>query len=429
MELFKKLGAEIEVLWRDKNYDESVFPEIAAQGLREANLPEKVSAWDVITWTLGETQLPEQKDLYGAFGDPPITIYNSPRFFIDVYFWLEGTTSIHQHAFCGAFQVLHGSSLHSWYEFEKSESINTFTEIGNINLKLCELLNVGDCLAIKAGREYIHGLFHLEQPSATIVVRTHKSPMFLPQYNYHKPFLAIDPFFEEANTTKKLQVITALIRAKHPETDKFIGEWLEKADFQTSFTILSNIRHLLQSNEIDQLFNLGESENRFDLLLKITIKRHGERANIFPKVFAHLIKTDEIVRRRAVITEPEHRFFLALLMNVEGKERIFSLVKERFPDSEPIDKVLDWTFDLANTRVLGLNIPNAIGIEDFGDLDLFVLESLLKNLTDEEAEKVLQTEYAMEITEEVRQNLETKREQIRQSVIFDSLLNLSEQPV
>lgn len=422
MELFKKLGTEIEVLWREKNYDETALPEIAAQKLKEFAIPDKISAWDVIEWTLNQVNLPTQKDLHASFGDPPITVYNSPRFFIDVYFWLEGTTSIHQHSFCGAFQVLHGSSLHSWYDFDRQESINTFTEIGEINLKDCHLLNVGDVQKIRAGKEYIHSLFHLEQPSATIVVRTDKSPMFLPQYNYYKPFLAIDPFFEEANTTKKMQAINALLRVKHPETDNFIANWLKQADFQTSFAILSNVRPLFASNELEQLFNIDKSESRFDALLEIVRERHGERANVFSKVFAHEAKVHEIVRRRAVITEQEHRFFLALLMNVEGKKRIFSLIKERFPDAEPLDKVLDWTFDLANTKVLGLNIPNAIGIEDFGDLDLFVLESLLKNHSNEEAEKILETEYGMQITEEIRQNLEQKREQIRNSVIFDSLL-------
>lgn len=422
MELFRELGAEIELLWCEKNYDETALPEIAAQKLKEFAIPDKISAWDVIEWTLNEVNLPTQKDLHASFGDPPITVYNSPRFFIDVYFWLEGTTSIHQHGFCGAFQVLHGSSLHSWYGFEQQESINSFTEIGEINLKDCHLLNVGDVQEIRAGKQYIHSLFHLEQPSVTIVVRTDKSPMFLPQYSYYKPFLAIDPFFEEANTTKKMQAINALIRAKHPETDKFIANWLKQADFQTSFAILSNVRPLFASSELEQLFNLDKSESRFDALLEIVRERHGERANIFSKVFAHEAKVQEIVRRRAVITEPEHRFFLALLMNVEGKERIFSLIKERFPDAEPLDKVLDWTFDLANTKVLGLNIPNAVGIEDFGDLDLFVLESFLKNHSNEEAEKILETEYGMQITEEVRQKLEQKREQIRNSVIFDSLL-------
>ncbi|MEO6590447.1 MAG: hypothetical protein ABIP06_14205, partial [Pyrinomonadaceae bacterium] len=251
MEQFKKLGETVENIWRDKNYDEAVFPKIAADALREANLPGKVSAWDVIEWTMNQTQLPEQRDPDGKFGDPPITLYNSPRFHIDVYFWLEGTTAVHQHAFCGAFQVLMGSSLHSWFEFETSEKINTFTEIGNLNLKTADLLAVGDVQAIEAGKPYIHGLFHIDQPSATIVVRTHRSPLHLPQFSYHKPFLAIDPFFEEPDTLKKLQSISALIRTKHPETDRLISKWLETADFQTTFSILSNLKVLLQNNKLD----------------------------------------------------------------------------------------------------------------------------------------------------------------------------------
>jgi len=290
MELFNKLGAEVEILWRDKNYDEAAFPEIAANALKQANLPAQISAWDVIEWTMNQTVLPDQKDLPGKFGDPPITIYNSPRFHIDVYFWLEGTTAIHQHAFCGAFQVLMGSSIHSWYEFDRSESVNTFTELGNINLKLCELLSVGDVQAIEAGKQYIHGLFHLEQPSATIVVRTNKSPMYLPQFSYYKPFLAIDPFFEEANTTKKMQCVTALIRSKHPRTDEFIADWLRIADFQTTFSILTMLRSYLRSNQIDQLFNLSSPQTRFDAFMEIVSERHGERANVFRR-FSRISKS------------------------------------------------------------------------------------------------------------------------------------------
>lgn len=418
MELFQKLGAEVEILWRDRNYDESVFPDIAAQALREANLPAKVSAWEVIEWTMRQTVLPDQKDLPGRFGDPPITIYNSPRFHIDVYFWLEGTTAIHQHSFCGAFQVMHGSSIHSWYEFERSESINAFTEIGNMNLKLCELLSVGDVQTIQPGRQYIHGLFHLEQPSATIVVRTHKSPLFMPQFSYFKPHLAIDPFFEEANTTKKMQCVTALIRAKHPKTDEYIADWLKIADFQTTFHILSTLRSYLQSNQIDQLFNLSTPQNRFDAFMEIVRERHGERANVFPKVFEHFEKQDEIVHRRSFVIDPEHRFFFALLLNVEGRERIFSLVKERFPDHEPLDKILDWTFDLSQTRVLGQNIPNALGIADFDDTDLSILENLLRDKTNDEIRTILEIEYGSGTVE----NLSERIEKLRKAVIFQPLL-------
>ena len=422
MKLFQTLGADIEKLWRDVNYDETVFPQIAAEALEAANLPEKMSAWEVINWTLKEANLPEQRDLRGSFGDPPITLYNSPRFHIDVYFWLEGTTAIHQHSFCGAFQVMHGSSIHSHYEFVPTDSVNLFTEIGKMNLKTVEYLAVGKTRKIAAGRQYIHGLFHLDQPSATIVVRTHRSPLNLPQFSYYKPSLAIDPFFEEPNTTKKLQCLTALIRTNHPDTDKYIGELLAESDFQTSFTILSKVRTFLQDNQFEQMFKTGASGKRFDALLEIVNERHGERAEIFPKIFAHQEKVGEIIKRRNFVKEPDHRFFLALLMNVEGKAQILSLIKERFPESDPIEKILDWTFDLAQTRVLGVNIPNALGIADFGNLDLFILENLLKDRSDEELRTALRAEYPDENIENLQQSLIDKTERIRQSIIFEPLL-------
>ncbi len=422
MELFQTLGVQVEQTWRDVNYDESVFPAIAAEALDAANLPGKVSAWEIIEWTLGQTVLPEQRDIRGSFGDPPITLYNSPRFHIDVYFWLEGTTAIHQHAFCGAFQVMHGSSIHSHYEFELRERINIFAELGEMNLKTVEYLEVGKVRQIAAGRQYIHGLFHLDQPSATIVVRTFRSPMNLPQFSYYKPSLAIDPFFEEPNATKKIQCLTALIRANHPDTDRHIGELLAESDFQTTFTILSKVRGFLQANQFEQMFNTGASEKRFDALLEIVKKRHGARAEVFPKVFEHQEKVGEIIKRRNFVKEPEHRFFLALLMNVEGKERILSLIKERFPEADPIEKILDWTLDLAQTRVLGVNIPNALGIADFGNLDLFILENMLKNKSDEEIRAALRAEYPAENLEALEQSLAEKTERIRQSIIFESLL-------
>lgn len=422
MKFFQELGEEIEKIWRDKNYAEDVFPEIAEQALKKANLPEKVSAWEVIEWTLGQTNLPVQRDVQGNFGDPPITLYNSPRFHVDVYFWLEGTTAIHQHAFCGAFQVLHGSSIHSWYEFDLQESVNIFTEIGDISLKLVDLLRVGDVQKILSGRQYIHGLFHLEQPSATIVVRTHRSPLHMPQYSYHKPYLAIDPFFEEPNTTKKIQCITAMLRSKFPETDKFIADLLKESDFQTSYAILSTIKHHLQDNQMNQMFNLSSPKDRFGEFLEVVEEKHGEKARIFPKVFAHQEKVDQIVKRRSYINDPEHRFFLALLMNIEGKERILSLIKERFPDEDPIEKILDWTFDLAQTKVLGLKIPNALGIADFGDLDLFILECLLKDMSDEEIREAFKAEYENENLEDFEVTISQKAQNIKESVIFQPLL-------
>jgi len=421
MEIFQKLGLTVEKIWREKNYSEDLFPGIAEQTLNEFDLPNKVSAWNIVNWVLGEDYLPEQRDLSGRFGDPPITLYNSPRFHIDIYFWLDGTTSIHQHSFCGAFQVILGSSIHSHYAFELEEAVNRFTEIGTLNLDDCELLKVGDVRPILAGRSFIHALFHLDQPSATIVVRTHRSPLHLPQFDYRKPFLAIDPFYEDVTTAKKLQTVSLMLRAKHSEADRLIAEWLENADFQTTFTILSSIKNLLQNNYLEQLFNAQSAEDRYEKLFGIARRRHGTLAEKLPDVFEKQQKVSEIVNRRGYITNPEHRFFLALMLNVEGKDRIFCLVRQRFPEHEPLEKILDWVSELSRTKVFGSNVPNALGIDSFNDFDLFVLEDLLKNSSVKEMQinRLRHTQHQND--EESFDNLNKRIEKIRESVILEPL--------
>lgn len=384
MELFQKLGGEIESLWLEENYNEAELPAIAAEALKRADLPSKLTAWDVVEWALNQGELPPQRDLHGNFADPPITIFSGPRFHIDLYFWFEGTTAIHQHGFCGAFQVLMGSSIHSWYEFETHEVINAFAEIGEMSLKVCELLEAGAVQEIVAGKQYIHSLFHLEMPSATIVVRTDRSPLHLPQFSYEKPNLAIDPFFEQPTITKKLQILSAAIRAKHPEADRMAVELLKTSDLQTSFVILSRLRHLVGANQLEQLFKIEGAVSRFQQFLDVVTRRHGKNGEIFKPIFDRLAAIDEIVNRRSFVTHPEHRFFMALLMNVDERERIFSLIKQRFPDADPVEKILDWVFDLAETRVVGVETSNALGIPNFGDAEMFVLENILNGKADEE---------------------------------------------
>ncbi len=393
MDLIQQLGAEIESLWLDQNYNEELLPAIAADALRQADLPAKISAWDVVDWALKQGELPPQRDLHGSFADPPITIFSGPRFHIDLYFWFEGTTAIHQHGFCGAFQVLLGSSIHSWYEFQTREVINAFAEIGDMSLKVCELLEVGAVQEIWAGKQYIHSLFHLEQPSATIVVRTDRSPLHLPQFAYEKPNLAIASFFEQPTTVKKLQVLTAAFRAKHPEADRMATEMLEASDLQTCFVILSRLRHLAGANQLEQMFKIEGAKSRFQQFLDVVSRRHGSNGEIFKSIFEHLDAIDEIVKRRSFVTNPEHRFFMALLMNVDDRERIFALIKQRFPGADPIEKVLDWVFDLAETRVVGVETSNALGISNFGDAEMFVLENVLNDKADDEIAKSLAAEH------------------------------------
>lgn len=415
MELFRQLGDDIESLWLEQNYNEESLPSIAATALKRADLPSQLTPWDVVEWALELRELPPQRDLHGNFADPPITIFSGPRFHIDLYFWFEGTTATHQHGFCGAFQVLAGSSIHSWYEFDRHEIVNTFAEVGEMRLKVCELLEVGAVQEIWSGRRYIHSLFHLDQPSATIVVRTDRSPLNLPQFSYEKPGLAIDPFFEQPTTTKKLQILAAAFRAKHADADRLALEMIDRSDFQTTFSILSRLRHLVGANQLEQMFKIEGAASRFQKFLEAGVERHTKLGEIFPRVFEHLDAVDEIVKRRSFVTNAEHRFFFALLMNVDDRQHILALIKQRFPDADPREKILDWVFDLAETRVVGVETSNALGIPEFGDTEMFILESLLDDKSDEQIAEAKSDVSADAVSAAISK--------IRSAVIFRPLLN------
>lgn len=378
MELFQRLGRDIESRWLEQNYNESAFPEIAASCLKEAALPDRVSPWEIVEWALKERDLPRQRDVAARFADPPLTLFSGQRFHIDLYFWFDGTTSIHQHAFCGAFQVLMGSSIHSWYAFETSDVINSFCELGRLDLKVCELLSVGSIQEIWPGKDYVHSLFHLDRPSATIVIRTDKSPKFLPQFSYRKPNFAYDPFFERDTLTKKFQLVSALLRAGRPDADGQIADLLEQSDLQTCFSILANARHFLKSDPLGEVFNAEGSKTRFDALLSAIESRHGKGGAALRAVFERDDLVDDIMTRRAYISDPEQRFFMALLLNVDGRDLILDLVSSRFPGSDPVEKILDWTFDLSQIRIFGAQGENALGIAEFGDPELTVLEDILR---------------------------------------------------
>ena len=419
MELFRDLGERIDAAWRSVDYNEEKFPGIAAEFLRDDGLTSKVTPWEILEWGLTLTEFPRQKDVNSNFGDPAITLYSSPKFYIDIYFWFEGTTAVHQHAFCGAFQVLHGSSIHSWYEFDRTQVVNRFVELGTMSLKVCELLETGAVQEILGGRQYIHSLFHLDSPSATICIRTDKSPLELPQYSYFKPNLAVDPFYDEEAIKKKLQIISAMSRAKRPNMDECVNQLLANSDFQNTFQILQMARRLSNANQIDQLFGVGSAKARFDSYMETARKRHGEKIDALQAAFDHMDRLNVILQRRGLITDPEQRFFLALLLNVDGKERIFSLIRQRYPDIEPREKVLDWVFDLSQTRVVGSDKQNALGIDPFDDMDLAIFERLLDGQSKEESVEGLRSEYSAEKLSGIDERISKVKDAIIFAPLFD----------
>ena len=422
MQFFANLGSLLEERWKENNYDEDRFPETAFQALVETDPSEHVDPWDIIRWCHTTREWPGQQDVEGKFGNPPLTLFSGPRFHVDVYFWVDGTTTIHQHAFSGAFQVLLGSSIHSQYGFENEQKISEHFSVGEVVLKSVECLRQGDTRKILPGRKYIHSLFHLDRPSATITVRTYGTPSAQPQYDYHKPKFAVNPFFREPTLIKKLQTIDLLLTIRHPEADTFIADLICSSDFHTAYLILSLARSHLMSDAIENIFQLSSGRERYERLVEKARARHGHLVDLIVPVVEEMQRQNNLVQRREYLKGSDHRLFLALLLNVPRREKILDLVKQRFPPQDPVDTVAGWVEELSTTKLLGSKEPNVLGIDTLDETALFILRCRLRGLNTEQTKRAVREEYADEPAASLDSEVDGVLQSFQRSVPLKSLL-------
>jgi hypothetical protein len=341
---FEDLGGRIEEAWFKAHFREAAFAEICL-GAFEATPPSKhVDVDGLLDWGLSCPRLPKQVDIASEFGEPPVTVFAGERFHISVYFWLDGTTDIHEHAFNGAFHVLEGGSLHSTFTFEQTDVINEHLLIGSLREKGIERLHRGDTRPIIA-RETIHSLFHLERPSATVVARTYVDPCSRPQYTYYRAGIALDPNYDRVESKRRRQLLQLVRRVRPNQALAGAASWARKADWVGGLLAMQYAASaVLSPDEGDELCALDEGHN-------------AARAAVARELIASDRREAAIIRRRAAVTDPEQRFFLAVLLNVRGRENALRVIAGKYPQREPVESVMAWVRALARLPAVPFGGP------------------------------------------------------------------------
>jgi hypothetical protein len=365
MEYFDRMGDRIFGLWQERNLDEHTLPSIAERVLVDDPAHRQLSALEPLLWLQGRKSIPEQLDFPGTFGQPPLTIYRRGPLVIDVYYWMDGTTAVHQHAFSGAFQVLSGSSIHTEYGFVSDERIHSRMHLGKLSHKKSECLNVGATRQIRSGDQFIHALFHLDRPSVTVVVRCTNQTDVLPQFSYHRPHVAIDvPARSDALFTRQVQALHVLKETDLAAFDGMVASIGEEVDFHNFYLLLREYSRLQGD------FALIEEK------LQLGRKRHGARIDLLRPVLREELRQGAIISRRRHVRNKDHRFFLALLANATSRGMLLDLVAQRDADCDPVDRVMDWIRELvASKSSVSESEPNAIGLPL--DDEMLLLMSLL----------------------------------------------------
>ncbi|RKH77648.1 hypothetical protein D7Y21_36985 [Corallococcus sp. AB045] len=350
MRIFQDMGRLLQERWLKVQHSEEAFPDIAAEVLRELAPHQEFKTLEPLEWLYGTRDFPKQLTTRPGFGQPALTVFSDSRLLIDLYYWVDGTTDIHQHGFCGAFQVLQGSSIHGHYRWHERHKVNSRVAFGDMELLSVTGLRTGDIHRILGGDKYIHSLFHLERPSVTCVVRTLHSPEGGYQYSYKKPHLAYYPGVEDAHTSKVLQSLSLLAELSPPERTRLIRGLIERSDILTCFFVF------------ERLLQLHKKLEALDPYWDVAVRTHGALAEELRPVFKEYMRQALLIDRRGQVKDPEHRYFLALLLNVERGEHIQQLVRQRFPDRDPVDLIMKWVTALTQPAEGGARSRDSLGV-------------------------------------------------------------------
>ena len=350
---FNKLGRNVRQRWSKENFSLETFSAIACAALAELPPAKRVNLPALLREFLLNDEQPEQTT--SPFGEPELIVYAHRLFQIQLLFWLDGSTAIHQHAFSGAFHVLDGSSIHTSCEFAGERAVTPHFSLGELKVKKIEFLESGRTMPITSGSRCIHSLFHLESPSVTIVIRTNHDPGTDPQFSYLPPHVAHDPFITDRLAARRNQVLNVLHRANDGSCLPRILEMIEVLDFERGFLILLEC--------VDHLRLPGN----WDRTMKAFRNRHGKLAAGVEATLKETVRRKVILDLRGSTTEPEHRLFLALLANVPARADLFTLVAERFPKKPAIDTVLGWAKELTEVsdseiKILDATFPAELAI-------------------------------------------------------------------
>jgi hypothetical protein len=360
---FKELGDAVLERWKRQNFSLAKFPRIAQAALDERPPATRVDLQKLMRDFLLREEQPTQTD--SPFGEPEIVVYHHSRFYIQLLFWLDGTTAIHQHAFSGAFHVMKGSSIHAHYDFENARAVTPHLSVGNVRMRKIEILETGRTVPISSGRQTIHSLFHLDSPSVTVVVRTQHDPGTGPQFNYLPPHMAIDPLHSDLLTLRRNQLLGVLEQTEDESYPELVMEMLSDLDFERGF-------HVLQQS-MEYLQQLGE----WDTAIKTFKKKHGSLAAGVAATLHEEVRRSIIKSLRSTIIEPEHRFFLALLMNCTSRADLFSLLKQRYPREAPAAVIERWVAELMeatdeSVTILDAAFPEVIEVDSEIRPELFL---------------------------------------------------------
>jgi hypothetical protein len=296
--VISRIAEQVDSGWAAAAYRPDAFAELAAQALEEHEPPGFTDLAEAMSRGLA---LPKQRRMDQSFGQPALTLHYDQRFVVEALCWHTGSPAIHHHSFCGAFRVMTGRSVHSRYRFTERGRVAATIRVGDLELLDVAVLDRASVTQIPAGPALIHSAFHLDNPSMTVIVRTHDNGS--PEYTYLPPGVAYEPAARSETLHKQLQLLDTLNTSGHPSYRQCVESMLATSDVYEGLEVLLRVH------------NHGLAEQELEQLTSGYLNRHGPGVDCLIPAVREQQRRSQLLGLRATVHDADTRFALACLLN------------------------------------------------------------------------------------------------------------------
>jgi hypothetical protein len=372
---FGAVGNDMAHAWKRVAFKPDAFPDIADSTLRRRPPSDELHYLDIVRWLADADTLPFQQAVDSSFGQPPLTVYWHPLFYIEILFWATSTTAVHEHAFAGAFTVLEGSSLETTYRFDPLHAIDEGVVLGNVRLLESKVLTRGTVQRIEPGEQFVHSVFHLDFPSVSIVARTHSDTRGRPQYLYLPPHLAMDSHRQPDQLRRRqLQCLDLLIRIRSAEFAPFALTLMASGDIPLVIAVL---RHAFAVRE--------QQPEAYARIVDGVRARLGDRLDLILASLQEAERGEIVWRARGQIKSPVVRLVLVAILKHDDWPSICRLVTELVPARPAVDVVVEALAFASKVGALGARLD---------ETDLDALRQLIQSACEPRSQTSLTDERA-----------------------------------
>jgi len=345
----RRIGERIDSEWKSSGSKVSALPAVAARVLHDEQPHRHYDLSKLAQWTLSQRTYPQACNPFGPLGPPAFTVWANGNLFANVYAYTTPEVVIHDHDFAGAFINLSGTTLHVTYEFDDAERVDPTLHVGDLAVRDVEVVRTGDVRRIDAGRRFIHQVWHVDQPTVVLVIRT--GPLPRParrQFQYLHAGFATEVFrdasmlLDAPERFRYTQKMAQCLSSSSRDTVAYLKTLLRiERPWDAAWHFLDHWRDLRAIGALDDMLRIGA---RHQGRWFAGLAKAGDEVDLFTSI------------QWSGVRSIDDRIALALLMTFDGWAPMREWVEHLLPDSDPEERFVDTLRRLGDAGAIPLQL-------------------------------------------------------------------------